>query len=162
MTIQDTSPRIWSSLSYYLLSLRNIWSGFQKISVIPIQDQAEMFMLCLPWARKKCYVSQSGRWRSSSGWPELSQSVPQGKCFVRMMDGRRWHVGWGVGSQVVTFLSIQAWLLSMENQVLISPQSDEGGLSWNTRERHTWTLLSRTRASQCSTIMQSKLWIRQG
>lgn len=49
-----------------------------------------------------------------------------------MLDGGMWDAG----SQVVTFLSIHTWLFSMGNQILISPQSGEGGLSRNTGEMH--------------------------
>lgn len=83
--------------------------------------------------------TQSSRVNALAGW-----GMPGRACMCR--------------SQVVSFMSIHKWLFSMGNKKQISLWWGEGGLNANTGERHPWKLLSTTTASQCSALMQPKLW----
>lgn len=125
-----------------------------------IQDAYAMFTMPCEWERN-----------GNLNWLALWDN-PAGGGFLQL--GQRWGTqslrvdvlaGWWMPgracmcrSQLVSFMSIHKWLFSMGNEKLISLWSGEGGLNSNPGERHTWKLLSITMASQCSALMQSKLW----
>lgn len=125
-----------------------------------IQDAYAMFTMPCGWERNG-NLNWLAMWDNLAVGGILQLGQKWGTQFPRVNG----LAGWGMpgracmcSSQVVSFISTHKWLFSVGNKKLTSLWSGEGGLNSNTAERHTWRLLSTTTASQCSALMQPKLW----